>query len=124
MRMFLASLCCLTFTAVAAHAEPGVVQHVDAARESTYFSTGLAFGSVESHTAVGAQVDAGVHVVGALWLHAGVTGSVDISDLLFFGSGTAISAHAGAELSSCHRGERVCAYAGAAALTQSVAVQF
>lgn len=106
MRYFLVLGCLLATTS--AYAEPAS-EHTGASR-AAYFAPGMSFGSVGGHTAVGAQLDAGVHVEQSVWLHAGVSSAID-GLLLFDGQGSASSLYAGFELSNCPRAH-VCAYLG------------
>ena len=100
-------------TASVASAEPLAV-HAQASTEpaaSTYVATGITFGGADGHTAAGVSLDLGQRVSEHVWLHAGGTAAADGE--LLGGQGRYLAAHGGLELASCHRGERVCAFAGA-----------
>lgn len=105
----------LLLLATTAHAQPGL--ELDASSTATsdrprvYVATGAMIGGAGGHTGVGLGADLGVQVYEALWVHAGATTMANGE--LFGGSGSFQNLHAGLELSTCHTGDHVCAFAGA-----------
>ena len=114
MRHFLFGLASLVAATSVASAEPlsvGATTTPEATQApSTYLATGVTLGGVGAHTAAGFSADIGEHLYRSLWLHVGAATADD--GQLLAGSGHYTQVHAGLEVSSCQRGDRVCGYVG------------